>query len=900
MNKLEIMLNENGSVNQFMPDFKIMRDSYKNVLINVEVPKSLLIDPVKDVEDGTNQTGNNVRIGGIIATATGKNLQTKRYELQFVNDFKQNGIEYCLYQRIMPKEFTMWDTINERETSQSGALNLVINIVNWVKNEVGTKIEEITASPMVRLDIYPSEFLENEQMSDPSDFDLLHNQVQELHKDFNLLNAKRVPIDRIVDIESTNVQGALEELSKRTDSQQVDTITGESESLVDNVDTRNPIIKHDTSKVNVADIIDNCESEEIKKPLSANQGRILKQEVTNNTQTRHTHANKETLDETNEIFNTDQKTKIENAIKSVSMDSKTGIITFVKNDGTSFTLDTLLEKVVVNFHYDPVTKKLILEHEDNTTQEISMEAFIDIYTGVDGTEITISVSHDNKISAVIKNGSIGETKLSSELLTKLNGKADKSSLGATAYSNNYRDLDNLPNIPEGVVMYRELGDNENGALTQKKSTELFNSKLDKAEATSLFAEKLAKNQGIKDMGKLLEINDYGYIVPNTKVEDLAKKDASNLSNNDVQSFKEKLGISNLPIGTIISSAIVQNDAGLHLLDGSSLLQNGIYAQFCSWLKARKLENSANVPTCSMLEYANDMLTYGQCGKFVINDTSSIISSSSYSVEANAIKLPTIIKFIENAVGIADIGKSYAAGLPNITGTFEPWSENNDVIRNNTTGAFRAEGENQLGSNIVGDYDNPLFTFDASRSSPIYGRSNTVQPQSTKYPYYIVVASTMKTDIQVNLDNIANDVRDFNNRLLNAIYPVGSIYMSVNAASPQTFIGGTWEQLQNRFLLGAGSEFSNGNTGGEKEHTLSWNEMPAHRHDLLSCTNWSGNVLGARHNGREGGIGFVENRGSEVWTDYRSGGDKIIAESGRTYAHNNMPPYLVVYMWKRIS
>ena len=166
---------------------------------------------------------------------------------------------------------------------------------------------------------------------------------------------------------------------------------------------------------------------------------------------RHTHSNKTTLDNTNEVFNTEQKQRVENSISAVSMDNKTGVFTFVRNDGTSFTLDTLLEKVVVNFHYDQATKKLILEHEDGTTQEIPMNAFINLYTGVDGTEITVSVSSDNKISAVIKNGSIGETKLSSALLSKLNGKADASSLSKVATSNQYKDLDGLPLIPEGVV-----------------------------------------------------------------------------------------------------------------------------------------------------------------------------------------------------------------------------------------------------------------------------------------------------------------------------------------------------------------------------------------------------------------------------------------------------------------
>ena len=54
-------------------------------------------------------------------------------------------------------------------------------------------------------------------------------------------------------------------------------------------------------------------------------------------------------------------------------------------------------------------------------------------------------------------------------------------------------------------------------------------------------------------------------------------------------------------------------------------------------------------------------------------------------------------------------------------------------------------------------------------------------------------------------------------LLDTIYPVGSIYMSVNNTSPASFLGGTWEQIKDRFLLGAGSK-SAGATGGEENHT----------------------------------------------------------------------------------
>lgn len=315
MQKLKITLNEDGSVYQFTPDFKIMRGSYRNVLINIEVPHSLLLDPAKD-DSGENQTGNDVRVGAIIKTVTGKNITTKGYKFQRVKDFTRDGVEYRLYQRKIPKIFTMWDTVSEQEATEGGKLTLVINVINWLINDLNAKIEEISASPKFTLDIHPSDFLEAEEIEDPSDFDELHSQVQEmdakveeLQKDLygtdglgefltsrlkpgykitlekengqvkisvQTIKASEVPIDAVQDIKANNVQKALEELSKRTDSQQVDTVTGEDDYLIDNTDPRNPIVKHDKSKIDKSSIVDNLTTEDANKVLSANQGATLK------------------------------------------------------------------------------------------------------------------------------------------------------------------------------------------------------------------------------------------------------------------------------------------------------------------------------------------------------------------------------------------------------------------------------------------------------------------------------------------------------------------------------------------------------------------------------------------------------------------------------------------------
>ena len=72
----------------------------------------------------------------------------------------------------------------------------------------------------------------------------------------------------------------------------------------------------------------------------------------------------------------------------------------------------------------------------------------------------------------------------------------------------------------------------------------------------------------------------------------------------------------------------------------------------------------------------------------------------------------------------------------------------------------------------------------------------------------------------------------------AAYPVGAIYISTVSTSPASLFGGTWEQLNDRFLLGAGDTYSAGSTGGEAEHTLTKAEMPNHSHTV---TTWYAGV-----------------------------------------------------------
>lgn len=146
-----------------------------------------------------------------------------------------------------------------------------------------------------------------------------------------------------------------------------------------------------------------------------------------------------------------------------------------------------------------------------------------------------------------------------------------------------------------------------------------------------------------------------------------------------------------------------------------------------------------------------------------------------------------------------------------------------------------------------------------------------------------------------------------------IYPVGSIYMNVNNVNPNTLFGGTWVQLQDRFLIGAGNEYIAGEVGGSKylqEHSHS---IPS----LSGSTNWTGghsHQIGADKDGYyrvPGGCYTVHSSGVpgsgyQMWTSGNGDHSHTVttnaSNTGNAGSGNaeNMPPYLPVYIWKRTA
>ena len=119
-------------------------------------------------------------------------------------------------------------------------------------------------------------------------------------------------------------------------------------------------------------------------------------------------------------------------------------------------------------------------------------------------------------------------------------------------------------------------------------------------------------------------------------------------------------------------------------------------------------------------------------------------------------------------------------------------------------------------------------------------------------------------------------------ILSKIYPIGSIYISTNNTSPASLLGGTWEKIRDKFLLSESDTISAGSTGGEATHTLTVDELPSHTHNTPVAA---------------GSYTTMDGSGN-TWVPIYNNSN--VGYTGGSLAHNNMPPYLAVYMWKRTA
>ena len=119
------------------------------------------------------------------------------------------------------------------------------------------------------------------------------------------------------------------------------------------------------------------------------------------------------------------KTEVATLVSDVTFEESTGIITITKKNGSKVTIDTQMEKIAVNFDYDPTTEQIMLTLIDGTKQYIDLSALITQYEFLDTDTVAFTIGTDGKVSAVVKEGSIEEKHLEPNYLVKIKVEAAK-------------------------------------------------------------------------------------------------------------------------------------------------------------------------------------------------------------------------------------------------------------------------------------------------------------------------------------------------------------------------------------------------------------------------------------------------------------------------------------------
>ena len=221
---------------------------------------------------------------------------------------------------------------------------------------------------------------------------------------------------------------------------------------------------------------------------------------------------------------------------------------------------------------------------------------------------------------------------------------------------------------------------------------------------------------------------------------------------------------------------------------------------------------------------------------------------------------------------------------------------------------------------AGDWADITPVIDQTKNT--YTASVTVADLDYRQSYYIDVKATDKLREATTYARIMPGIpgwywcKDFfrvnvplmlgEETIFSKVYPVGSIYVSVSDTNPKDLFGGTWEAIGGRFLIGTGLNEANtkawfgeddfpagainipaGDMGGNISHKLTVEQMPDHGHTMLYS-----DTAGTQSFGYQFG-----SKGARSGQPERSSG---IGHTGGGIAHNNMPPYLAVYMWKRTA
>ena len=187
--------------------------------------------------------------------------------------------------------------------------------------------------------------------------------------------------------------------------------------------------------------------------------------------------------------------------------------------------------------------------------------------------------------------------------------------------------------------------------------------------------------------------------------------------------------------------------------------------------------------------------------------------------------------------------------------------------------------------------NEIFTSNNERIEKIMDKLKEIQDKffEENNLLKIQIKEIKQENIELK-EQISQNKIEFQKDLLEKVYPIGSYYWSQKSTSPEELFGGKWQSINGKFLFSTDSNHSVDSEGGEEKHYLTVNEMPSHNHGYDKF-NKSGEVF--LYNNSSGPTYWVPHQTSYNFLIYYN-----TSSSGGNQAHNNMPPYITAYCWRR--
>lgn len=478
-------------------------------------------------------------------------------------------------------------------------------------------------------------------------------------------------------------------------------------------------------------------------------------------------------------------------------------------------------------------------------------------------------------------------------LLKNDGTVDTTSY--STFDGNYNNLTNKPSIPLNTS---ELN-NDNGFIT---SNHIIN------------------NDNFCDYKTLIPLVDEGENISNVSFEDydfdIMFKINPNIENNDCQG---SIDIGDPAVG------------GVFVQYSNQEIQ--IQTQSGDKFNTALNMTSENTVKIKQDKLTNDLTITVNNHEFISTDNSEItkniteIITSAGTISNFGVK--TCTRIITEATINAPTNKNL------ITTSFTPSKlisyidliENDGIVNNHNS--FTVTEIDYLDFDF-GCQNNEYYEFDITTSRGhlnIYGpkrrkkycelyRDTTYTIKITHDELLIVKGTTVDGTTVVDLSN-SNGILlfdaaavcqvDFSNKkwyheatFFDKIYPIGSVHITTNSVNPSNYFDGEWERIQDTFLLASGTTYENGATGGSATVTLTASQsgVPQHTHTYAHTdTTYKANTT-SRKPGTSTAANYVTSITGTANNTTKTSNNNNAQNAAE--AHNNMPPYLAVYMWERVG